>query len=106
MKQPLLSHDLPKNQNFTCSFNLCIILFQEADGEGRRMAMDGNMTLVHREKAGHSVRDPIHQGRFFLPQNEVDDFLGENAGRSEPDHQVSRLSTLSIQFAPLRKKLY
>ena len=77
------------------------IHFQEGDEEGRRMAMDGNMNLVHRAKAGHSVREPLHQGRFFMPQSDVDSFLHEHGTRFNPTKKVSKF--LLDQFIALFK---
>lgn len=68
---------------------------QECSGKGRRMAMDGNMNLVRRIEAGKSSRSPLHSGRFFLPQDEVDAFTtGENDEKLS-DGQVWKIS---IQF--------
>lgn len=61
---------------------------QEGDSVGRRIAMDGNLSLVRRTKAGHSVRAPLHEGRFFLPQAEVDEFVDKQGSKTSPEDQV------------------
>ena len=68
------------------------------------MAMDGNMNLVHRRKAGHSTREPIHQNQFFLPQDEVDQYLKANDHRTKT-HEKVFISGLSIYMDRKRKVL-
>ncbi len=45
------------------------------------------MSLVHREKSGHSVGQPLHKGRYFTHQQEVDQLLQIQDEKEDP--QVS-----------------
>lgn len=57
--------------------------------------MDGNFNLVHRSAAGKSVRKPLHSGRFFLPQELVDEFV--NLHNKKPDEtQVLHVDYFAI----------
>lgn len=59
--------------------------------------MDGNFNLVHRAASGHSVRDPLHKGLFFLNQTEVDSFVSRNEKQSE-ESQVLYISFSLIHW--------
>ena len=52
------------------------------------MAMDGNMNLVRRIAAGRSSRTPLHEGRFFLPQDDVDNYAAEQDRPKKPEKLV------------------
>lgn len=86
-----------KNNNFSIKkigSNVCLIIDdckQNPEEGKRRMTMDGNFVLVHRAGAGHSVRDPLHSSKFFLPTQEVEAYVDEMANARASNEVVVAL---------------
>jgi phosphosulfolactate phosphohydrolase-like enzyme len=50
--------------------------------------MDGNMSLVRRAKAGHSVRNTLYKDLYFCNQEDVNTFVDAQGDKHSPEEQV------------------
>ena len=67
-------------------------LLQESDPRGRIISIDACFSLVKR--IGRTHGDPLHEAKFFLAQDAVDQFVASYSDAAEPDDKVGAFQNI------------